>query len=204
MGKVGSDHLCTWHRDKELDGIAVPMEAELSLSHGAVGDEATGCLVTAVVPIHMDDAPWAGALPRCWRCLVGWENRDRRLGLPYFQQEAGDSEGWEHSKCPRPQGASAEGLPRSPKSWPRCRTTAGEERERKAELGQKGGSPAHLLCELFSAAAASLIGVLQGWELTLSQGDGDDNPVASAHPQTVACNEEGCDAHEGEAQLAGT
>lgn len=51
------------------------MEAKLSLCHGAVGDETTGGLVTAVVPIHMDDAPWAGPLPRCWGCLVGWENR---------------------------------------------------------------------------------------------------------------------------------
>lgn len=42
-----------------------------------------------------------------------------------------------------------------------------------------------------------------GWEsLTLSQGDGDDNAVASAHPEAVARNEEGRDAHKGEAQLA--
>lgn len=65
----------------------MPVEAQLSLSHGAVGNETAGGLVTAVVPIHMDDAPWAGPLPRCWGCLVGWENRDRRIGPLFFQED---------------------------------------------------------------------------------------------------------------------
>lgn len=38
--------------------------------------------------------------------------------------------------------------------------------------------------------------------LTLGQRDGDDNSVASAHPEAVAGNEQGSDTHEGEAQLA--
>lgn len=74
----------------------MPVEAELSLGHGAVGDETTGSLVTAVIPIHMDDAPWAGPLPRRWGCLVGWENRDKRIGPLYFQQAAGDGDYWGH------------------------------------------------------------------------------------------------------------
>lgn len=65
----------------------MPVEAELSLGHGAVGDETTGGLVTAVIPIHMDDAPWAGPLPRRWGCLVGWENRDRRIGPLIFSRQ---------------------------------------------------------------------------------------------------------------------
>lgn len=38
--------------------------------------------------------------------------------------------------------------------------------------------------------------------LTLSQWDGDDDSIASAHPETVACYKQGRDAHEREAQLA--
>lgn len=61
----------TWHRDEELDGIPVAMEAELCLRHGAVGDEAAGCPVAAVVAIHMDDAAGAGPLSRRGGGLVG-------------------------------------------------------------------------------------------------------------------------------------
>lgn len=35
--------------------------------------------------------------------------------------------------------------------------------------------------------------------LTLGQGDGDDDSVAGAHPEAVARDKQGCDAHEGEA-----
>lgn len=70
----------TWHRHKKFDGITVPVEAELGLGHRAVGDEAAGRLVTAVVAIHVDDAPWAGSLPRCGGRFVGW--RERRAAGP--------------------------------------------------------------------------------------------------------------------------
>lgn len=38
--------------------------------------------------------------------------------------------------------------------------------------------------------------------LTLGQGDGDDDSIAGAHPEAVACDKQGRDAHEGEAQLS--
>lgn len=63
----------------------------------------------------------------------------------------------------------------------------GKREKGRLSLGDSG-SPAHLPWEA-SIAAAFLTDVLLDWELTLSQGDGDDNPIASAHPQTVACNE---------------
>lgn len=50
-------------------------------------------------------------------------------------------------------------------------------------------APQHTYPGRSSIAAAFLTDVLLDWELTLSQGDGDDNPIASAHPQAVACNE---------------
>lgn len=62
----------TWHRDKELDGVAMAMEAELSLGHGAVGDEATAVLVRAVVSVHVDDPPTGGR-----GHLVGWGGDSR-------------------------------------------------------------------------------------------------------------------------------
>lgn len=68
----------TWHRDKELHGIAVPVEAELGLGHGTVGDEAAGRPVTAVIAIHVDDAPGTGALPRGGGCLIGCRERTQR------------------------------------------------------------------------------------------------------------------------------
>lgn len=38
--------------------------------------------------------------------------------------------------------------------------------------------------------------------LTLGQWDGDDDAVTGADPQAIACDEQGGNAHEGEAQLA--
>ncbi|KAI1233962.1 hypothetical protein IHE44_0004418 [Lamprotornis superbus] len=52
------------HRDEELDSITVAMEAELCLSHGAVGNEAAGRFVTVVITIHMDDPTGATGLSR--------------------------------------------------------------------------------------------------------------------------------------------
>lgn len=65
-------HILTRHRDEELDSITVTMEAELCLSHGAVGNEATGQFVTAVITIYMDDPTGTTALSRGWWSLVGW------------------------------------------------------------------------------------------------------------------------------------
>ena len=38
--------------------------------------------------------------------------------------------------------------------------------------------------------------------LTLGERDGDDHAVSCPHPQPVSSNQERCDAHKGEAQLA--
>lgn len=59
-------HILTRHRDEELDSITVAMEAELCLSHGAVGNEAAGRFVTVVITIHVDDPTRATALSRGW------------------------------------------------------------------------------------------------------------------------------------------
>lgn len=56
----------TGYRDEELDSIAVSMETELCLRHGAVRDEAAGALLRAVVTVHVDHS--AG---RCRRHLIG-------------------------------------------------------------------------------------------------------------------------------------
>lgn len=48
--------LVTRHGDEELDGVPVTVEAELGLCHGAVGDEAAGALLCAVVAVHLDDS----------------------------------------------------------------------------------------------------------------------------------------------------
>lgn len=57
----------TGYWDKELDSITVSMETELSLCHWAVGDEATGALLWAIVTVYVDHS--AG---RCRRHLIGW------------------------------------------------------------------------------------------------------------------------------------
>lgn len=59
-------HILTRHRDEELDSITVAMEAELCLSHGAVGNEAAGRFVAVVITIHMDDPTGTTALSRGW------------------------------------------------------------------------------------------------------------------------------------------
>lgn len=64
--------ILTRHRDEELDSITVPMETELCLSHGAVGNETAGRFVAVVITIHMDDPTRAAALSRGWWGLVGW------------------------------------------------------------------------------------------------------------------------------------
>lgn len=46
----------TRHRDEELDGVPVSVEAELRLCHWAVGDEAAAALLGAVVAVHVDDS----------------------------------------------------------------------------------------------------------------------------------------------------
>lgn len=54
---------------------------------------------------------------------------DRRIGALYFQQAAGDGEYRGIAKALGHKWVSAENLPRSPRSWPRCRTTAGGRKE---------------------------------------------------------------------------
>lgn len=116
-------------------------------------------------------------------------------------------------------------LPRSPRSWPRCRTTAGEMRGRawrgeEKSSHRRGGlrlAVARIAqhppeCSLAEHAHPGTLprAPLSGHHhlcrylgsLTLSQWDGDDNSIAGAHPEAVASNEQGSDAHEGEAQLA--
>ena len=44
----------TWDRDKELDRVSVTMERELSLGHGAVGDEGAGDDSVLAVSVHSD------------------------------------------------------------------------------------------------------------------------------------------------------
>jgi len=56
--------ILTRHRDKELDSIAVTMETELCLSHGAVGNKTAGRFVAVVITVHMDDPARAAALSR--------------------------------------------------------------------------------------------------------------------------------------------
>lgn len=103
------------------------------------------------------------------------------------------------------------GLPRSPRSWPRCRTTAGDtggawEKRRVVSVGA-ARHPPRWPCRAtpgnpWTPLAAPL--PLQGClPLTLCQGDGDDHSVAGAHPEPAACDKQGCDTHEGETQFAG-
>lgn len=48
----------TWNSCEELDGVAVPVEGELSVSHGAVGNERPGRdFVAAVVTVNTNHAP---------------------------------------------------------------------------------------------------------------------------------------------------
>lgn len=56
----------TGYGDEELDGIAVSVETELGLCHGAVGDEAAAALLRAVVAVHVDHSTG-----RCGRHLIG-------------------------------------------------------------------------------------------------------------------------------------
>lgn len=126
----------------------------------------------------------------------------------------------------QPQGVQDGGLlkakvgtldsPRSPRSWPRCRTTAGEGkgRARKGErqvvteeLGRGGCARAARIHPCPGSAPAGTLTCAHHLRrhlgaLTLSQGDGDDDSIASAHPEAVARDEQGRDAHEGEAQLS--
>lgn len=57
------------------------METELSLSHGAEGDDGPGRhLVAAVVPVQADHA--AGQVPRSFGGLAGCRRRTSRLATP--------------------------------------------------------------------------------------------------------------------------
>lgn len=153
----------------------MPVEAELSLGHGAVGDETTGSLVTAVIPIHMDDAPWAGPLPRRWGCLVGWEIGTGGLGHFIFsrQLEMVTTGGTSRHRPSTYLGDLRAGLDAGPQ--------LGKREKGRLSLTRQA-APQHTYPGRSSIAAAFLTDVLLDWELTLSQGDGDDNPIASAHP----------------------
>lgn len=94
----------------------MPVEAELGLGHGAVGDEAAGRFVTAVVAVHMDDAPWAGPFPARGRCLVGWGERGlERLSPPagrahFWRADSGDPRATgEGQSQPQPMGCPGQG-----------------------------------------------------------------------------------------------
>lgn len=73
----------TWDSSEKLDSISVPVETELSVSHGAIGNEGPCChFVAAVVPVDANYASWM--VPRCLGDLTGCEGhghaqRDQHL-----------------------------------------------------------------------------------------------------------------------------
>lgn len=64
------DRIITGDCSEELDSVSVTVEAELSVSHGAVRNKGSSShFVTAVVPVDTDHTSWLGT--SCLQAFVG-------------------------------------------------------------------------------------------------------------------------------------